>query len=92
MKAGSAHHLSPMREYMRPWKLLTLAAGIVLLVYGPCGVLWVYRGSLRELIADAAGTHWRAAVMTTREFLPRTRPEARVRPDAARAAIGSDCE
>ena len=34
---------SRLTEYARLWKLATLA------LYGLCGALWLYRGSLKEL-------------------------------------------
>ena len=66
-----------LAEYVRPWKLLSLAAGIALLVAGAfyydapdwdvaisfimailaylsaCGLLWYYRGSLRQACSEA---------------------------------------
>jgi hypothetical protein len=70
-----------LREYLRPWKLASLACGIGLLIagsyympapdwdipislimanfpaslglYGLCGAVWLYRGSLAELYAEA---------------------------------------
>jgi hypothetical protein len=56
--------LHPWTDYLRPWKLFTLAGVIALLrahnfpaslaLYGACGVPWLYRGSLGRLLAGLA--------------------------------------
>jgi hypothetical protein len=57
--ARRKRHLPSMREYFRPWKLISFGAlvmrsanfGASLALYGICGAIWIYRGDFDGFLA-----------------------------------------